>query len=98
MLKPIWHIIDFIYSMKLMPFVFSMCLLISLRSAAQQPVNDTLIPKQHLDDTLQYEPKLQGGALIDTIHTGDKQFKHQPVHPQDSSAIKKDSVFVPRKK
>jgi hypothetical protein len=37
----------------------------------QPPVNDTIIPKQHRDDTIPSEPKLNGGALIDTVNIKD---------------------------
>ena len=49
----------------------------------QQPVNDTLIPKQHRDDTMQYEPKLQGGALIDTVNIKDTSH-YQPGYLKDT--------------
>ena len=49
----------------------------------QSPVNDTLIPKQHRDDTSLYEPKLQGGALIDTVNIDNKP-EYQPGYLKDS--------------
>ena len=49
----------------------------------QPPVNDTLIPKQHRDDTIEYEPKLQGGALIDTVNIKDT-VKYQPGFIKDT--------------
>ena len=62
-------------------------------SAQLRPVNDTLIPEQHKRDTIQYEPKLQGGALIDTVNSGDKEFKHFQKQIDTLKAIppKKDS-------
>ncbi len=65
--------------MKTIIVVF-LLLSISISCLAQlSPVNDTLIPEQHKRDTIQYEPKLQGGALIDTINTDDPEFKHLPL-------------------
>ena len=49
----------------------------------QPPVNDTLIPRQHRDDTVEYEPKLQGGALIDTVNIKDT-VKYQPGFVKDT--------------
>ena len=49
----------------------------------QHPVNDTLIPKQHKDDTLISEPKLPGGALIDTVNIKDKP-THHPQYLNDT--------------
>jgi len=70
--------------------------LITLYCIGQEPpVNDTLIPKQHKRDTIKYEPKLQGGALIDTINTKDNKLKHQPARidtAQKKPTQKKDSV------
>ncbi len=63
-------------------------LLISLFTTAcfaqHQPVSDTLIPKQHKRDTVVTEPKLDGGALIDTVTPRENKFRHRPVHPVDS--------------
>ena len=56
----------------------------------QSPVNDTLIPKQHKDDTVSYEPKLEGGALIDTVNLKDKPV-HQPGYLNDTLKKKKNS-------
>ena len=52
-------------------------------SQQPNPVNDTLIPKQHKDDTILYEPKLDGGALIDTVNIKDKP-NHQPQYLNDT--------------
>jgi hypothetical protein len=49
----------------------------------QPPINDTLIPKQHRDDTTQYEPKLIGGALIDTVNIKDTS-NYQPGFLKDT--------------
>jgi len=65
--------------------------------AQQPPVNDTLIPKQHRDDTVQYEPKLKGGALIDTINTKENKFYRRPAHQPDS-VYRKDSTLKPKRK
>ena len=60
----------------------------------QQPVNHTLITKQHITDTSMHESKLRGGALIDTINSPDKKLQHRPIHPdtaihrRDTSAIR----------
>jgi hypothetical protein len=68
--------------------------LIPVLSFAQlHPANDTLIPKQHRDDTVQYEPKLTGGALIDTINTKEKKFYRHPAHVSDTSKTRKDSII-----
>ena len=58
------------------------------------PVNDTLIPKQHRDDTIMYEPKLQGGALIDTVNIKDSKPKHQPGYVNDS--LKQKGAVKPK--
>ena len=56
----------------------SLCLtglLIWLMSAGQLPVApDTLFPKKTQSDTVKPEPKLKGGALIDTVNTKKKRF------------------------
>jgi hypothetical protein len=65
--------------------------------AQQPPVNDTLIPKQHKGDTIQYEPKLEGGALIDTINTKDAKKHYAPAYIGDT-LIKKDSTRYEKKK
>jgi hypothetical protein len=57
----------------------------------QHPLNDTLIPKQHLDDTITSEPKLQGGALIDTVNIKDKS-DYQPGYLRDTSKEKNNAV------
>jgi len=57
----------------------------------QPPINDTLIPKQHLDDTIPAEPKLQGGALIDTVNIKDKA-EYQPGYLRDTSREKNSGV------
>jgi hypothetical protein len=45
------------------------------------PPNDTIIPEQQLNDTVKYQPKLKGGALIDTINTkGRKDYPAYPLH------------------
>ncbi|MEO8085911.1 MAG: hypothetical protein ABI763_03775 [Bacteroidota bacterium] len=77
-------------------FIILIFALIAINSFAQEPaVNDTLIPIQHKRDTVQYEPKLEGGALIDTINTSDKKFISRPVRPATTPkkpSQKKDSV------
>lgn len=63
---------------------FLIAISICLHAYSQQPpVNDTLIPKQHRDDTTLYEPKLQGGALIDTVNIDHKP-DFQPGYLKDS--------------
>ena len=69
--------------------VFLFCCSVQL-TFAQGPAKDTLIPPQH-KDTIKSEPKLKGGALIDTINTKDKMFQHQPLHP-DTSLHKTDTL------
>ena len=61
----------------------------------QRPVNDTLIPEQHDDDTVRYEPKLEGGALIDTVN-----IKNRPAHEPEflNDTIKKKRVGKPKGK
>jgi hypothetical protein len=57
----------------------------------QPPINDTLIPRQHLDDTIPSEPKLQGGALIDTVNIKDKP-AFQPGYIKDTLMEKNNGV------
>jgi len=79
--------------------VISFCISIfySLCGFSQEKQNpaDTLIPIQHKRDTQRVEPKLEGGALIDTINTKDKKFKFHSF-PGDSlqkhPSSKKDSL------
>ena len=61
----------------------------------QRPVNDTLIPEQHDDDTVRYEPKLEGGALIDTVNIKDRPV-HEPGYLNDT--IKRKKVEKPKGK
>jgi hypothetical protein len=77
---------------------------ISLKCFSQQsPVNDTLLPEQHKHDTVQYEPKLDGGALIDTINTKDKKLKNPPSRiqkvpknpPQKNDSVEKKLGIKP---
>ena len=88
----IWHVIAGIFNMK------RICLILIavagyIQAFSQQlpPVNDTLIPKQHLDDTILYEPKLQGGALIDTVNIKDKP-DYQPGYVKDTTREKNSRV------
>jgi hypothetical protein len=55
---------------------------------SQQSPVDTLVPKQHSDDTVSHEPKLQGGALIDTVNIKNNPM-HQPGHLNDTLKIEK---------
>ncbi|CAN5686715.1 hypothetical protein BH11BAC1_BH11BAC1_12340 [soil metagenome] len=77
-------------------FIILIFALTAINCFAQEPaVNDTLIPIQHRRDTVQYEPKLEGGALIDTINTSDKKFQSRPARPAPTPkkpSQKKDSV------
>jgi len=63
-----WHAITGIMIMKNICAFFLFASFYMMAFSQQPPVNDTLIPKQQLDDTAQNEPKLQGGAIIDTIN------------------------------
>ena len=76
--------------MKKIHAFFPLFLIASFSLAQQPPVNDTLIPKQHRDDTIQYEPKLEGGALIDTINTRDHEL-HHPAFVRDT-LNRRDSI------
>ena len=66
--------------------------------AYAQPVQqeDTLRPRPVPQDTMRYEEKLTGGALIDTINTKEKSHQLRPIHPDKNSkpepAIRLDSI------
>lgn len=71
-------------------------------SNAQQVLpEDTLRPRPEPQDTVRYEEKLPGGALIDTINTKEKSHQLRPIHPekktQPGPAIPSDSLS-PKKK
>jgi hypothetical protein len=88
----IWHAIAGIFSMKRISLILiAIAGYIQAFSQQPPPVNDTLIPKQHLDDTIPYEPKLQGGALIDTINIKDKSDYH-PGYLKDTLKEKNSGV------
>lgn len=81
--------------------IFSVCIVAMCNSLSAQvhPANDTLLPEQHINDTGLYEPKLPGGALIDTVNTKDTTaVRHRPVHPVDSTLYRPDSAKTRRKK
>jgi len=60
---------------------------------AQTPApTDTVLPKKAKADTIIPEPKLKGGALIDTVNTEKNKYKLKPIHPGDSIHENKNQV------
>lgn len=70
--------------------------LVSIQLFSQVPA-DTLIPSQHKVDTSGYEPKLNGGALIDTINTRHSGEHRLPASPVDTALLKNDSLQTRKK-
>ena len=86
--------------MKLICFIGSLVILLSVNANAQTPSpTDTLLPAPSKPDTTIAEPKLRGGALIDTINTEKNKYKLKPIHPGDTLHERPDtSGTKPRKK